>query len=87
MEPGFIALIIITSIVICVVVGLIVGKKIAQRRYHSDTQYSQGTLNIDNSDPEFGTGIFLALGVPVIDIMTRKYVILDVNVLKKKSHE
>lgn len=86
MEPGFIICIVIMTI-IGVVVGLIIGKKIAKRRYLNDTQYSQGTLNIDNSDPEFGAGIFLALGVPVKDVMTRKYVILDVNVLQKKSHE
>lgn len=86
MEPGFIALIVITA-VIGVVVGFIFGKKTAKRQYLSDTQYTQGTLNIDCGDSEFEPGIFLALGVPVMDVITRKYVNLDVNVLNKKSHE
>lgn len=86
MEPGFIALVVVMTI-IGVVVGLIIGKQITQRRYLRDTQYTQGTLNIDCGDSEFEPGIFLALGVPVMDVITRKYVNLDVNVLNKKSHE
>lgn len=86
MEPGFIILIVIMTI-IGVVVGLLVGKKIAIRQFLSDTQYTQGTLNIDCSDPEFEPGIFLALGVPVNEVMTRKYINFDVNVLVEKSHE
>lgn len=87
MEPGFIALIVIVTAIIGIIVGFMFGKKAAKRRYLRDTQYTQGTLNIDCSDPEFGTGIFLALGVPIKDVVTRKYVNLDVNVLLKKSHE
>ena len=85
-EPGFIVFTVIMTI-IGVVIGLIVGKKTANRQYLSDTQYTQGTLNIDCGDPEFEPGIFLGLGVPVKDVITRKYVTLDVNVLSKKSHE
>ena len=87
MEPGFIALIGIIAIVIGVIIGFVFGKKITKRRYLSDTQYTQGTLNIDCSDPEFEPGIFLGLGVPIKDVITRKYVNLDVNVFQKKSHE
>lgn len=86
MEPGFIALIVIMTIV-GVVVGIIIGKKASERRYLHDTQFTQGTLNIDCGDPEFEPGIFLGLGVPVKDVIARKYVILDVNVLQNKSHE
>lgn len=86
MEPGFIILFVV-MIIIGVVVGLIIGKKIAERRYLRDTQYTQGTLSIDCGDPEFEPGIFLGLGVPVKDVMTRKYVTFDVNVLLKNSHE
>ena len=86
MEPGFIALIVIMT-VIGVVVGLILGKKAAKRQYLHDTQYTQGTLNIDCGDPEFEPSIFLGLGVPVKDVIRRKYVTLDVNVLLEKSHE
>ena len=86
MEPGFIVLIVIMTIV-GVVVGFIIGKKTAKRGYLHDTQYTQGTLNIDCSDSEFEPGIFLGLGVPVKDVITRKYVNFDVNVLSKKSRE
>lgn len=86
MEPGFIICIVIMTI-IGVVVGLIIGKKTTERRYLSDTQYTQGTLNIDCGDSEFEPGIFLGLGVPVKDVITRKYVALDVNVIYKKSRD
>lgn len=86
MEPGFIVLIVIMT-VISVVVGFIIGKNMTKRRYLRDTQYTQGTLNIDCSDSEFEPGIFLGLGVPVKDVISRKYVNLDVNVLSKKSRE
>ena len=86
MEPGFIICIVIMTI-IGVVVGLIIGKKTTERRYLSDTQYTQGTLNIDCGDSEFEPGIFLGLGVPVNDVITRKYVALDINVLSKKSRD
>jgi hypothetical protein len=86
MEPGFILLVVVMTI-IGVIVGLIIGKKTADRRYLRDTQYTQGTLNIDCGDPEFEPGIFLGLGVPVKDVIMRKYIILDINVLQKKSHE
>lgn len=86
MEAGFIVLIVIMTI-IGAVVGWLIGKKTAERRYLRDTQYTQGTLNIDCSDPEFEPGLFLGLGVPVRDVTTRKYVTLDVNVLLKNSHE
>lgn len=86
MEAGFITLIVIMT-VIGVVIGLLIGKKVAERRYLHDTKYTQGTLNIDCSDPEFNPGLFLGLGVPVKDVIMRKYVTLDVNVLLKNSHK
>ena len=86
MEPGFIVLIVVMT-VIGVVAGFIIGKKTTEHRYLRDTQYTQGTLNIDCSDSEFEPGIFLGLGVPVKDVITRKYITLDVNVISKKSHE
>ena len=86
MEPGYIVFIVIMTIV-GVVAGLIIGQKSAQRLYLRDTEYTQGTLNIDCSDPEFGPGIYLGLGVPVKDVISRKYIIFDVNVVLEKSHE
>ena len=86
MEPGFIVSIVIMT-VIGVVAGFIIGKKSTKRQYVRDTQFTQGTLSIDCCDPEFEPGIFLGLGVPVNDVITRKYITFDVNVLQKKSHE
>lgn len=86
MEAGFIALMVLMTI-IGIVVGLLIGKKIAKRRYLRDTQYTQGTLDVDCSDPEFEPGLFLGLAVPVKDVIKRKYVTFDVNVLFKNSHE
>lgn len=86
MEAGFIALAVLMT-VIGVIVGLLIGKKTAERRYLSDAQYTQGTLNVDCSDPEFEPGLFLGLGVPVKDVITRKYVTLDINVMTQNSHK
>lgn len=86
MEAGFIALAVLMT-VIGVIVGLLIGKKTAERRYLSDTRYTQGTLNVDYSDPEFEPGLFLGLGVPVKDVITRKYVTLDINVMTQNSHK
>lgn len=86
MEAGFIALLILMTI-IGVVVGFLIGKRKAERRYLWDTQFTQGTLNIDCSDPEFEPELFLGLGIPVKDVTSRKYVTLDVNVMLQDSHK
>ena len=86
MEAGFIALAIL-MLIIGVVVGTLVGKSIANRRYMRETQYTQGTLNVDCSDPEFEPGLFLGLAVPVKDVISRKYVMLDVNVFSHGSRK
>lgn len=86
MEAGFIILIALMSVV-GIVVGFLIGKRKTERRYIMDTQYTQGTLNIDCSDPEFEPGMFLGLSVPVKDVISRKYVMLDVNVLLNNSHK
>lgn len=86
MEAGFIVLLVLMTI-IGVVVGLLIGKKVTQRQYLRDTQYTQGTLDVDCSNPEFEPGLYLGLGVPVKDVATRKYVTFDVNVLFNNSHK
>lgn len=86
MEAGFIILIALMSVV-GIVVGFLIGKRKTERRYIMDTQYTQGTLNIDCSDPEFEPGMFLGLSVPVKDVISRKYVMLDVNVLLNNSQK
>lgn len=86
MEAGFIVLGVLV-VVVGVAIGMIIGKSIAERRYTRETQYTQGTLNVDCSDPEFEPGLFLGLAVPVRDIVSRKYVVLDVDVFSHDSRK
>lgn len=86
MEPGFIVFTVIMTI-IGVVVGIVIGTNKAKRQYLRDTQYTQGSLNVDCSKSDLEPAIYLGLGVPVKDVVVRKYVIFDVNVISKKSHE
>lgn len=86
MEAGFIALLIIMTI-IGVAVGFLIGKRKAECRYLQDTQFTQGTLNVDCSDPEFEPGLYLGLAVPVKDVALQKYVTLDVNVMLQNSQK
>lgn len=86
MEAGFIALMVLIAIV-GVTVGFLIGKRKTERRYMQDTQFTQGTLNVDCSDPEFEPGLFLGLGIPVKDVVTRKYITLDINVMLRDSHK
>ena len=86
MEAGFVALLIL-GIIGGIIVGVFLGYMMAHRRYMLDTKHTQGTLNIDCSDPEFEPELFLALGVPVKDITARKYIVLDVNVMRQNSQK
>lgn len=86
MEAGFIILLVLMTIV-GVTVGFLFGKRKTEQRYLQDTQYTQGTLNVDCSDPEFEPGLFLGLGVPVKDVITRKYMTLDINVISQNSQK
>ena len=87
MEAGFIIVIAIGSLILGLVLGVFLGQSKADCRYKQETQYSQGTLNVDCVDPEFEPGLILALGVPVTDVISRKYVTLDVNVMLQNSQE
>ena len=86
MEPGFIIFTVIMT-VIGVIVGIPIGKKTAKRQFLHDTQYTQGSLNVDCSKSDLEPGIYLGLGVPIKDVIMRKYVTFDVNLVSKKSHE
>lgn len=86
METGFIILSIV-MLLIGVIVGLFIGKAVTKRRYLRDTQYTQGTLNVDCSISNTQPGLFLGLGTSVEDIMSRKYVSLDVHMIRPNSHE
>ena len=86
MEAGFVALMALV-LFIGVVIGVFVGRSLAKRKYLRDTKFTQGTLNVDYSESELEPGLFLGLGVLINDISSRKYVVLDVNVIGKNSHE
>ena len=87
MEAGFVVLIALFTFILGILAGLVIGKRKTELRYTNDTQYTQGTINVDNSDPEFEPDLFLALGVPVDSIISKKYVMLDVKVIGHNSHE
>ena len=80
MEAGLILLMVL-ALIIAIAIGVIIGYLLTKRRYEQDIRYTQGTLNIDCVDPEFEPGLFLALSMPVKDVVSRKYVSLDVNVM------
>ena len=86
MESGFLALLVL-SIIGSLVIGIFVGRALTHRKYIRDTQYTQGTLNVDIGDPEFEPGLFLGLAVPVRDVIARKYITLDVNVMSQNSQK
>lgn len=86
MEPGNIELLVLIAI-IGVVVGYLFGRRVSKRQYLKDTKYTQGTLSIDCSDPEFEPGLFLGLAVPVKDVMLRRYVTLDVELMLQNSQQ
>ena len=86
MESGFIVLFAI-AIMSGIIIGVFLGRAVAHRQYVEETQYTQGTLNVDCSDPEFEPGLFLGLAIPVKDVTTRKYITLDVNVMTQNSQK
>lgn len=86
MEAGFIILAAF-MVIAGVAIGFLIGKRKIERRYLYDTQFTQGTLNADCSDPERDPELYLGLGVPVGEIVSRKYVTLDVNVILQDSHK
>lgn len=86
MEAGFIVLLVLVAAV-SIVAGLLIGRSQIKRRYSKDTRYTQGVLNVDCSDPGFTPNLFLGLTVPVKDVVSRKYVIFDVNVMLQDSQK
>lgn len=90
MEAGFILLfivVVIAVVAISVRIGIGIGRSQIMKRYSSETQYTQGILNVDCSDPAFEPGLFLGLAIPVTDVVTRKYIVFDVNVLTGDSRK
>jgi len=86
MEPGFVALLFVIAIV-GVAIGIWIGWSRAERCYKRDTQYTQGSINVEHSDPEGMPNIFLGLAIPVEEVVTRKYITLDINLLTNDSQK
>jgi len=83
METGFI----IAVVVLCVVVGvfavcLIVGKGKSNATKNDDVT---GTLNVVLDDA--GPGLFVALSIPIEEIINQKRVTFDVNVIQQNSRK
>lgn len=86
METGFVALVVLMAI-LGVAIGWLIGKKKAEQKYAQETQYTQGILNVDHSDPEFDPELFLGLSVPIQEVVKKKYIVLTVNVMRENSHK
>ena len=86
MEAGFVLLMAFASI-LSILIGVFIGKNLVNRRYLQDTAFTQGTLNLDCSESDNEPVLFLGLGVPISEIHSRKYITLDVNVIRKNSHK
>ena len=78
MEAGFIALLILTTI-ISIVAGIYIEKVRAKRRNDKNVQ---GVLNIICDNPESAPQLFLQLIVPVEDVVRQKQTTFDVNVIQ-----
>ena len=84
MDTGFIVLA-VALVLIGAITGFWFGKRRSERQYANDTRFIQGVLNVDRSDPEFGTGLYLNLGIETDELATRKYVALTVQVFDEDS--
>ena len=77
-----------TLLFVALVVGIISGVFIEKTCYKIDRiKESQGVLNVNCIDPEDGPYLFLELTVPVEDVIGKKSVTFEVNVIGLESHE
>lgn len=83
MEAGFLALLIAISIGF-MILGITIEKLRSKRR---PKEKSQGILNVICNDLEDGPHLFLELTVPIEDVIGKKSVTFDVNVMGLPSHE
>ena len=80
MELGIIAAIVAATVFGGVITFIVVN-------YREKTKPSQGTLNVDFSDPIDGPHLFLELKVPISDIVMKKRVVFNVNITHLISQE
>ena len=73
------------ELIICIIVGIIIGIVFGRRVFQSDVV---GSLRVDQSDPDSGPYLFLELSHEGVDaIYKKKYVVLKVNIQDYISHE
>ena len=80
MEAGYILL-----CCVFILIGMITGMYIEKRKFsHRDVV---GSLNIDTGNRGSRYDMFLALEIPLTDVVTRKHVIFKVNLVTRNSHK
>lgn len=84
METGLI-IITIVSVVICVVGMLYAGSQ--RGKPSNKNKIVSGVLHVDCRDSEHEPGMLLSLSVPVADVVGKKQIVLDVNVIKQNSQK
>ena len=80
MDAGFIALGVMLSLLVGVAIGWFVGRR------KTNSSGSQGILNVDCDDSE-SPNFFVAFTVPVQDVISRKTVMFEVNILRTNSQK
>lgn len=82
MEAGLIAL-----IVLVVILGVGTVVYMLTRKAGSKSRSTIGILHVTCRDSDGEPGLFLALNVPVEEIISEKQVLLDVNVIRQNSQK
>ena len=73
------------ELVICIIVGIVIGIVI---RRPEKSIFVVGSLRVDQSDPDSGPYLFLELSHKGVDaIYKKRYVVLKVNIKNYISHE
>ena len=82
METGLIIIAIVLVIACLVLVGYLFVRKNV-----SPQQEPKGILHVNCQDASRNPELFLALTVPVEDVMSKKQILLDVNVIRENSQK
>ena len=81
MEAGFVALMVVAGVIVGIAIGMNIGS------IRASSSKTQGIIHADYSDPEDGPYLFLEPTVPIMDIVSRKRVMFDVDVTQYVSQK
>ena len=84
METGLIIMAIISAVVGVVSILYVCGHR---RRSSTKNETVCGVLHVDCCDSEYEPDMLLSLSVPVSDIVGKKRIALDVNVIRQNSQK